>query len=492
MTLYKFVKTNTLAAMIAVFITVLIMWYTVNIDYKNQHLQEFGEDKMYQLSYHELNKSLFCPLKHKLDILKYSHIVNDIHKQQFEISCDITNLNNTQYYIMEDHSYSYGFFSTLDNNHIPFFLLSLFLNRTFVIKQNENYRYLPHFNGKNISECQGRIGRHCYFKYMSKCNHNDITNILQTAYQQKTVFIFTGELCNHLSSMNYSFEQFEEMTKQYSVIYNTMHYVRNCLFIKKGKSRHQLIKKLFKKKQYKNITYFEIYALAYSFILRLQSNIQSIIHKIVLNILNKYNWTHIYKTISLPIRSSDKCYVPFHRGEMRCTTQKQHIDAIYEFKKKFIVYDIDTVIITSESKNIIQIYRNLSENMTGIKFVFNDFDIMPSTGNPLKIKLYETDIQWFNMIISMISSLKLQMHANYYVTRTRSSWNNGIWVIASSMHCDLFSDMNDYMYEKQKHCINFDINAKKFDMDKYCFRNMYQQCKGGGWIQESCKVNSKQ
>ena len=432
----------------------------------------------------KIKESLFCPLRHPIDIDKYDIMIKDIYNLQFNDSCDYN--SNTKYYIMDEHDYSYGMFSTIDNYHLRQFISSLATKRKFLIRSipNKKWRYLPINNGKDIKKkCENRTGRDCVFKLVSNCNIQQTQYILKMSDKEKKTLKITPKICDNENII--TMKDWINYTEKYKVIHFGLAFTAKCNLFKNHLMTIKSVSNfIIENTNYGNLTYFEFKALIISFLLRVHDNIQNIINKIVSNSLNKYKWKSIYKTLSFPIRGSDKCYRPGKYGEMRCNTMQKNIETIYKFKKRFNKFDnIDTIIITSEDEKIIEQYRNLSLYLNEFNFIFNDFDIMQSTGNPFKgfkndkKKFnFTTDEVWLNILISMLSSLKLQMNSNYYVTRTRSNWINGIWSISSSINCQLWMNQTDDIIhfnisnQHKKHCKNFDIKGNEFEFDQHCYR----------------------
>ena len=178
----------------------------------------------------------------------------------------------------------------------------------------------------------------------------------------------------------------------------------------------------------------------------------------------KYNWTNIENTVSLPIRASDKCYQNGKGGEYWCLSIIEQMNAIQRFKDTFNDTNIDTVIITSEDENIINQYRRIKSKY---KFVFNDFDVLPNSGNQRFLRKELTkDKDYFNLMISVLSSMKLQMNGKYFIIRHRSNYVHALWKLANSFHCEL----NNHNNNDTRHCINFDIDGYEQPIDTNCLR----------------------
>ena len=117
-------------------------------------------------------------------------------------------------------------------------------------------------------------------------------------------------------------------------------------------------------------------------------------------------------------------------------------------------------------------------------FIFNDFDVTPNTGNPVELMkskqnetirmendtfLIKDDKSYFDLFISMLSTIKLQMNAKYVITQSRSNWLNGIWELSKSIHCEVDVDVLP-IEDTIKLCTGFLKQARQFEMDYYCDR----------------------
>merc|ERR1711972_859753 len=57
-------------------------------------------------------------------------------------------------------------------------------------------------------------------------------------------------------------------------------------------------------------------------------------------------------------------------------------------------------------------------------------------------------------MVSMLSTIKLQMHARYYIIQRQSGWAHAIWVLSSCMHCQIDSIHGDGNEDDDRYCIN--------------------------------------
>ena len=267
-------------------------------------------------------------------------------------------------------------------------------------------------------------------------------------------------------------QQFISITKDYQVINYQHIFTTACDLLKLQPSMNKpLTQSVIKQHNYGNITFWNFNAFLWSFMMRLQPHMKSKIDDVVRSTLHKYDWTASSKTISLPIRGSDKCWSNRRHGEMKCSTMEQNVNAIRKLQTRFGA-DIDTVIVSSEDQSVLLQYQNLSLSMKDIKFVFNDFDVFPNTGNPIDLKKntsrFQDDTALFHLFVAMMSTFKLQMHAKYYILNFKSNWIHGIWIVSDGIHCELEPSPMD---DDQRHCINFDRQGHEAEIDEFCYRD---------------------
>ena len=360
-----------------------------------------------------------------------------------------------------------GFFSFIDTEYTAPFVLSLYTNRTFVMTTNsdrEPWHYLPQ-NGKTIPTlCQNRTGRDCVFKPVSNCSTKQIQKILEFAAKTNNLTVIDyksrGMVCKWAPRLNP--RSFHELTQDSMVIYQK----RECrLFLGRGHVMNKdLIETLIEERNW-NISHYEFVALIWSILMRMQNNIQSMVHEVVANSLMKYQWESKRTTIGMPIRGSDKC-IPSSdwtqsndkkfRGspEMMCFGPHRFLE-IAERVKERTNGEADTMIITSEDESIIKVIRNLTAPRA-MHAIFNDGDKMPGSGYlwDLGRNIRSNEVEMFQMMLGMLSTIKLQMHARYYIIQRQSNWAHAIWVLSSCIHCQIDGIGSDGNEDEERYCIN--------------------------------------
>ena len=413
--------------------------------------------------FEQFEMSLFYDINKEFDKLKYKKLLSYIYNIQFNHSCDL----NKKYYIfsIEDFPTNRGFMSFIDHQYTQPFILSLYTNRTFIFIKNSDknpWIYLPK-NGITIKNlCKNRTGHHCIFKPISNCTIKQINKIINYAKKNNNYSEINRknprikpQICR--KSKYFTPDSFHQLTKNYMVIVQKS----KCnMFWNRGYIMNRgLIENMININKF-NINYFQFSAIIWSIIMRLQENIKEIINNIINNLLlNKYKnkWKSKNKTISLIIRGSDKCMNNNNNNnqylngpEMKCFHPKNFINIAQIIK---IFHDeINSIIITSEDKNIINYIKNnisSSSSLSSIfNFIYNDQDIMQNCGlvQDLNDNQKTNEFQMFKLLISMLSTLKLQsQYSNYYIIQKQSNWGHSIWTISSSFDNDNYNN---------KYCIN--------------------------------------
>ena len=413
--------------------------------------------------------SLFCNISHKRDKNKYKKLLKDIYNIQFNHSCDI----NGKYYIisMDDLRTNRGFFSFIDHEYTPPFALSLFTNRTFVFTQNSDRKpwvYLKK-NGKTIPKlCQNRTGKNCIFKKVSNCTKLQINKIIDYAKETNnyTVIDYTHKPPNICKkSKRLTPEQFHQITKDYMVIYQR--FECNLFWSRKEVMNRGLIETMIQQRNW-NINYHEFNSIIWSLLIRPQNNVKNMINDIVQQTLKKYKWQSKENTISIPIRGSDKCKNDknnnetlqyLNKPEMFCFHPLQFLNVaeIIQKQQKHKGHAINSIIVTSEDKNIMDFIHQNERKYPSFKFIYNDQDIMPNCGlvQDLDKKQRNNEQETFKLLISMLSTIKLQMHANYYIIQRQSNFGHAIWGLSNNVHCQIDQYIGtDDNADNHKFCLN--------------------------------------
>ena len=119
---------------------------------------------------------------------------------------------------------------------------------------------------------------------------------------------------------------------------------------------------------------------------------------------------------------------------------------------------ITSIIITSEDQSVIN-YIKSKYNGFGLDLIFNDGDMLQNCGlvQDLNEEQKSNEFEMFKILISMISTLKLQMHSNYYIIQKQSNWGHSIWTISSCIYCGIYHKI---IKGTDKYCINVETLKK--------------------------------
>ena len=381
-----------------------------------------------------LSQSLFCPLWHPLDLRTYNTMLTDIEHLQFSSPCKYN--SDARYFVFDVSPNAWGVFSTWDNHHIPAFTLSLGTRRTFLMHTPHHFRLLPHSNGASIPElCGGRTGRLCVFKAESNCDATQVKEIIDAAQTHGDLFVLGGTQCLQLVELGIdSLDKFAAHTANYSVIQYKHTLYNPCELWMLQQSMNRALTENISRRLGYNVSYDEFNALALSFLLRMQDDVRRTVEGNVSAVLRRYGFTSPLSTVSLAVRASDKCWSHGRQGEMRCPNASDYMQAVQDLAARFAnesARDIDAVIVTSEDRDVVALFKgNVSAAHPRWRFIFNDADVLPNSGNPYELRkgvkanndsalqLFDVgdDAALFALLLSMLSSLRLQMNANYVVT----------------------------------------------------------------------------
>lgn len=122
------------------------------------------------------------------------------------------------------------------------------------------------------------------------------------------------------------------------------------------------------------------------------------------------------RTISLPIRGSDKCETWGALWETRCLS----FDLYMEFAEHLRDLDpkLDTIILTSEDPQYLQNRTTYEDRW---RFVLNNYDISPGVGGPGEV--FKKNFTKDEIFLSFMSTLHLQMRGKYLILNCGSNYH---------------------------------------------------------------------
>eukprot|EP01084_Bolivina_argentea_P234242 394342_1 len=388
----------------------------------------------------EFNQQLLCPIKnnHHDDELykKKMNFLNQILQIQFPQDC------TTQKYLVINNACARGLFHDL-KCWISYFHDAFIHNRTLIWNG-----IWPHAKQKYC----GNTSTECFFLTVSNC-----TKYIQNIITQ------TAHICRGICS-----EYVNICPKNVGTAYlNYTQYDNNATIVhcKSSWGNKQLDGK--QTKWYKHafgLDESDFTAIMMAFFLRLRSDLSYKVNNIVMKSLQVGTYPLKFipeNSISIPVRWGDKClnwhlnhsYMSQNNitatggAEMICFTPRQYFDLLRELK--YLIPNIDTLVITSESNGIVQEFNKYYKRYGFKHLITNIGDIMQgvSTTENLDIDPHK----WF---ISMISTMRLLFSSKYFIETQGSAWIFGISNLIQSLDCDV-------IHPKYSTNVDMKINKRK-------------------------------
>jgi hypothetical protein len=127
-----------------------------------------------------------------------------------------------------------------------------------------------------------------------------------------------------------------------------------------------------------------------------------------------------HRTISLPIRASDKCNDGLrlnssYAGETNCLSFSTYMEMVEIIRQNDP--RVNTIILTSEDRRFVDARQNYTDRW---RFVINPRDVMQGTGDPeLMAEQHGVD----ETFVSFMSSLHLQMRGKYFILNCKSNFH---------------------------------------------------------------------
>mmetsp|Transcript_13465 Transcript_13465/g.25730 ORF Transcript_13465/g.25730 Transcript_13465/m.25730 type:complete len:407 (+) Transcript_13465:61-1281(+) len=180
------------------------------------------------------------------------------------------------------------------------------------------------------------------------------------------------------------------------------------------------------------------FGLAMQYVIRLNEEFKNELRPMLKKIIPQRLDHRGDRAVGLPVRGSDKCGKPVNAGdetsrgssrfEAACLPFHTYMEAVNRLKE--IDTEIDTVVVTSEDQTYIDaamIFRKTKSAEAGLSFVFNTLD--EHQGDSRMQALANSGLFSHHIImISMWTTLELQMRAKYYLINCNSHWH--VWIVA--------------------------------------------------------------
>ena len=394
----------------------------------------------------------------------FKKLLNDVFRLQFPVDCSLNGNNNTnRFYIFDQHCGG-GLFAFL-HCFAGHMYKALITNRTFIFNTIPTEYWM-------LKEYCDNKGDECFFLPITNCSLYDIKSnysLIQDAKNKNEYFFHTPMTRVELNNTIFS------------------KYYREKRVIHESGFRRPAIGCDTVSRLWNGMKCYEFTSMMFNIFLRIQPSLFSIINKMVYKSLQEYilqkqqydspflasNFSDIYiykphETISAIIRWGDKCYnnpLKIGRAEQECFTLKEYVNAFKELQI-LLDYNLTSMIVTSDSREIIQEISDKSlydpiNDLYNMSLIFNKFDIMQAAG-VMKDSLNSNPI---SVMLSMLSTIKLQFGGKYYVHSGTSGWSSGIFALKRLFNCQPLYEShinllnnNNYWFES----ISIDYNKNVY------------------------------
>eukprot|EP01083_Nonionella_stella_P139203 424126_1 len=391
-------------------------------------------------TWQHLNKQQFCRIEQSPTQLRFFQF---LYHNQFPKNCGAT---TTKFLIYDIHlEASSGLGASLFGNLLRYFTTALMLNRTFLLHGVFDWSSI-------VQYCADTNAMECYFLPLSNC---DPLHLLSNT-NKRDVMEGKGPSDCIFGDNNHK--------------HRLSHCTHKIIYINRRNYDRPVMRKAITKwsKSTFDMDISEYSALITSFLLRPQPIVKDIvldkIRKAVYKSLNgKVNQLNASKTISLPIRASDKCdniarvtgkhYT--HKPEISCFTPFEYVSVMNAMEYLLPNGSVDSVILTSEDASFVRMVVDIMRNRTySMVYDWNviinteDYSVGEGTTTYQRTqKVYHTvngevgTSFYTDHIVSAMSSLLLQLHLDteYFVVLRSSSWTHLMWKWTPMLNCNIYN-----------------------------------------------------
>lgn len=176
------------------------------------------------------------------------------------------------------------------------------------------------------------------------------------------------------------------------------------------------------------------HAYAFTYFLRLNDQYKTIVESNIKVLMEKYPNIDTEKTVSMPIRGSDKCIghnmTDSSPGEDDCFPISTYISALDKYRCQHYECDpkqLTNIIVTSEDEKMVYKATDLGEKSRW-NVVINEFDVMQGTGSANALQSIKSKTKNSEVIISVFTSLQLQLRGKYYVKKRHMTARYSNWI----------------------------------------------------------------
>ena len=361
----------------------------------------------------EMNNDLLCPAN--MSNIGHINLLKHIYRLQYPPDCDP---KKRKFYIWK-HECNVGMMANLQC--IAFhFMHALVLNRTFLMYGHWTFSPKPQCQFDETTQS----GMECFFLPISNCTiqkvqQAGINKVVKVSYNTSTLDL-VPRLKKH-----------KRLDNSPDIIWIDKKYGYRSI------KDSTLAQGKYLRQRYGSTAmspgYFR--TILVSYLLRMQPFLRYAVDVITYDLYYK-NQVKLDKTVSLMIRWGDKCAqsaVDAKRAESTCSTYHEEMLVIKQLKK--LVPEIDTIIATSDTREVIlNLTRDYTEwaKQNDMRFIINEYDVMPETG---LYNRYHVDESIYSVMLSIMSTIKLQFGAKYYLLASGSSWSGRICEMAWRLKC---------------------------------------------------------
>ena len=385
-----------------------------------------------------LNDQLFCPIKYS-QTLSPSHSASNgdevllkvLYRLQFKANCFDTDESN-KFLVFDVRTMgSRGIGACINAMLLKIMFRAIYSNRTLLLIGQWRWT-------KPLRYCNGSEGMSCYMLPTSNCNYKQILSHFGRSEEYK------GTLPTHCDiGDNKTLPLCSERILTINKRSDGWGYFPMPSVMDKWLLR-----------TFKVFNFNQFRAVCTAFFFRLQPRVRRIVYeKVKKSVLLSLNSSmNPFKTLSLPIRQSDKCKTDNVRaGEMDCWSEREFI--LFLDSVSFLSDNrIDTVIITSESTQFLNNltaaikefdewkysehkWRRIVVNKHYISSQIGAADYRQSEWMRYSDDRLATQLE-FDPIVGALSSMLLQIANSQYIAHTKSSnWLDLIFALSKSLNC---------------------------------------------------------
>jgi len=184
-------------------------------------------------------------------------------------------------------------------------------------------------------------------------------------------------------------------------------------------------------KNYLKVDAIEFHARSYAFVLRLNKETKSLVEERMSSLLDTYEGVLVpEKTLSIPLRRGDKCkghHIGHSApGEDDCIPLQKWIDGINKFRDRGS--DVNSFIITCGEEAVVRNMTKLGKE-NGWNVIWNTYDVMQGTGSANDLQAVKSTLTTRDVIVSIFTSLQLQLHGKYFVKKKHRRYSSWIMLI---------------------------------------------------------------